>query len=135
VKRATDDAYVEGLTLKFPKEGEGLCGVELWVPGRASEDGETGDLTWELWLDGHPFAAGVVTPDVKLPQGKWTHAQLKLPLVFRNLSWSADPRELRARFRGRLVRKFAGDAPATPIDEQRVVLSEGAPQFDRGLLR
>ena len=66
VKRATDDAYVEGLTLKFPKEGEGLCSVDLWVPGRSGENGQTGDLTWELWLDGHPFAAGVATPEATL---------------------------------------------------------------------
>ncbi len=132
ISRQTDDAHVAALALKFPKDGEGLCTIELAVPGRPAEDGETGELVWELWLEGHPFAAGVARPELKLPRGKWSTATLKLPLVFRNAGWSADPRQMRVRFAGRLVRQFGLDTPATALDEQRVVTSEGSVSFDRG---
>jgi hypothetical protein len=132
VQRQTNDAHVVALGLKFPKDGEGVLAVELAVPGRPGEDGEAGDLVWELWLEGRPFAAGVARPELKLPRGQWGRTTLKLPLAFRSASWSPDPREVRVRFTGRLVRKFSVDAPATELDEQRVVVSEGAVAFERG---
>jgi hypothetical protein len=132
VSRQTDDAHVSSVALKFPKEGEGLCTLELWVPGRANESGATGDLVWELWLEGRPFAAGVARPELDLPPGQWVKTTLKLPLLYRNASWSPDPRPMRVRFKGRLVRKFGADAPSTAIDEPRTVTSEGSPLFDRG---
>lgn len=132
VTRAIDEAHVEALALAFPREGEGLCTVELWVPGRANEDGKTGDLVWELWIEGRPFAAGAARPEVALPKGQWVKATLALPLVYRSASWSPDPRALKVRFKARLVRQFGYDAPATEIDERRTVQSEGAVSFDRG---
>lgn len=131
VKRALDEAHVEALALKFPREGEGLCTVELWVPGRSNEDGKTGDLVWELWIEGRPFAAGAARPDVALPRGQWVKVTLGLPLLYRSASWSPDPRALKVRFSARLVRQFRYDAPATEIDERRTVESEGAVSFDR----
>jgi hypothetical protein len=130
--RATDEAHVSALGLKFPREGEGLCTVELMVPGRPAEDGAMGDLVWELWLEGHPFAAGVARPELALQRGQWGKATLSLPLVYRSASWTADARSMRVRFKGRLERRFGVDAPATEIDEQRVVVSDGAVLFDRG---
>lgn len=132
VKRDTDEAHVSALALAFPAEGEGLAKVELLIPGREDEAGEVGDLVWELWLEGRPFASGVVRPDLKLPVGQWAKAQLELPLLYRAWSWSPHPRSLRVRFKGRLVRRFGLDAPATFLDERRTVVADGAPLFDRG---
>ena len=131
--RGASGAFLESVALAFPREGEGSCTATFVVSGDPDVDGVMGDVVWELWLEGRPFAAGVARPDAALPHGVWTPVAVTVPLLFRNVSWTGDARNLKVRLRGTLSRKFGGEAPRVDFDERRTVQSQGAPLFERVL--
>ena len=107
------------LTALELQPGEGTLTVALPVPAAA-----VGRLTWEVSLEGHPFALGLETAPRPTPEGLVFDA----PLVWRHFGWKEGSRYVRVAVRGRVL--GPGEVAGRPVRGSAELLVPGAPVLE-----
>jgi hypothetical protein len=110
------------LGLELPEPGTGRLRLALPVPAP-----QVAQVSWELALDGRPFAAGLETAPLAVDGGVVVDAVL----AWRHLGWREGPRWVQVVVRGVLL------PPGEPVGRafrgEREVLVPGAPLLEAPL--
>lgn len=121
---------VRSVSARFPQDGRGAFGLELEVAG-VPRAGELTGLTWEVWLRGRWFAAGVRPLAQPLNADGVTRVALELPVAF-DERVAPGPAILDVGVRGYLEARLGNEERRWPFKRRLEVASDGAPRLDAG---
>ncbi len=120
---------VAALAADFPGPDHGEVRLTLDVDNPEGVDAEAKEVTWEVWLEGRWFAAGLLEVRAALPAHRRTLIALQLPVVFKRLEVRPEPASVEVAVRGAVDLKYGKGGARVPFEATRRILARGAPKM------
>lgn len=120
-------AEVAAVQASFPNETHATFELRLRARNPTRQTAKIGSLSWELWLQGKWFAAGVQQLGESVSPGEVRELRVTLPLAFRPMPMTTEPTPLLVGLRGTLAARFGDASREWYFESGSRIVAQGGP--------